>query len=524
MAVTDSSRMKELPGTGNKGIGQSLEALEKRAREQRILLDNIPLQVWYLSDIDTYGRVNLAHARFLGFHPREIAYKKLDEFLPSQVAEVCRQSNRQVFGGKETVCTEEWVFDARSEKRLLEIIKTPQINARGDVEYVVCTASDITRRRHAEQALKESEKKYRKLIDSMVDVVYLFSDRRGGLFFSPSVEKVFGYSMDHMYANPFLWNDSIHPLDKEAVSRAISRAGEGKPFTVDYRIRDARGNWIWLSDRSITEYKSSGEIIITGVARDITEQKQLESQVRHLQKTESLGRMAGAVAHHYNNMMAIVMGHLEMALYDMDQESSSCRHITDAIKGTMRAVSMSQTMLSYLGKSGMPLYPLDLATVSARVIHELKKEIDVEIVFSNHLHGVLVQVMANRDQIKEILKNLIVNAWESMADIDRMDPVHIELTAAESHKIPRGHRYPVDFIPRAPSYACMEVADKGAGIPEEDMEKIFDPFYSSKFLGRGLGLALTLSMVKAHDGCISVEGGQEKGTVFRLFLPVLPIP
>ena len=143
--------LKDFLKAGSGKTRESRDVLERKSEEQRLLLDNIKTQVWYLSDAGTYGRVNRAHADFLGFHPREIAYRKLEDFLSPDVAAVCRSSNQAVFDKKETIYSEEWVPDARGEKRLIRIIKTPKRNKKGQVEFVVCTGEDITGQRQTEK-------------------------------------------------------------------------------------------------------------------------------------------------------------------------------------------------------------------------------------------------------------------------------------------------------------------------------------------------------------------------------------
>jgi PAS domain S-box-containing protein len=502
-------------------LREILDTLEKKSEEQRLLLDNIKTQVWYLSDTGTYGRVNWAHADFLGFHPREIAYRKLEDFLSPDVSAVCRQSNQEVFDKKKPVCTEEWMPNARGENRLIEIIKTPKIDTFGHVEFVVCSGVDITEQRQAELALKKSEKKYRNLVNRMTDMVYIFSDKHGGLFFSPSVETLLGYTREHLLAHPFLWNESIHPEDRADISRVTADAGSGRPFDVEYRIRDARGNWLWLHDRSISENRSSGETVISGVARDITERKQLQACVRHLQKTQSLGRMAGAVAHHYNNMMAIVVGYLELALDDLSGDTVLVKKLSEALHAAHRASSMGHRMLAYIGNTGGPATRLmDISRICRDCLSDLGKKIGAGVLLETRLPDPGPEIFANDGQVREVLENLVTNARESMADLTPPHRIEIELHEVHSSAIPLVHRYPMDFHPTADAYACIKVMDQGTGIPDADVENIFDPFYSSRFLGRGLGLALTLSMVKAHDGCITVGKGPGQGTVFQVFFPV----
>jgi len=145
------------------------------------------------------------------------------------------------------------------------------------------------REREKGLALRESEKRYRRLIDNSPDIVYVFSNRRGGVFYSPSVEKVLGHSLDHLYAHSFLWSESIHDDDRAKVEQAIHESGKGEPFALEYRIRDANGAWHWLYDRSIEQGSKDGETLIEGLATDITERKREEEKL--LRKMDELERV-----------------------------------------------------------------------------------------------------------------------------------------------------------------------------------------------------------------------------------------
>ena len=150
---------------------QATETLESKTKEQRLLLDTIDTQVWYLTDIETYGRLNQAHADFLGVDLRALAHKRLEEFVSKEVAEVCKASNIEVFQKKQPVHTEEWIPNADGEERLIAITKTPKLDANGKVEYVVCAGTDITERVRAEEAVRRSGRVLQETLDSLNDGV-----------------------------------------------------------------------------------------------------------------------------------------------------------------------------------------------------------------------------------------------------------------------------------------------------------------------------------------------------------------
>jgi PAS domain S-box-containing protein len=152
----------------------------------------------------------------------------------------------------------------------------PILDDQGQCVEILSIGNDITDRRRAEEALCESEARYRNLVEGSPDIVYSFSDKRGGFYYSSRVETVLGYSPAELYADPFLWNRSIHPKDLAHVGQAVAEFGQGKAFDVEYRIRDKAGNWLWFNDRSIRRRVEEDEVIIDGLASDITDRKRAE--------------------------------------------------------------------------------------------------------------------------------------------------------------------------------------------------------------------------------------------------------
>lgn len=171
------------------------------------------------------------------------------------------------------------------------------LNPQGKMVSVLSQVLDITARKQAEEALRESEAHYHSLVEGIPGIVYSFSDRRGGIYYSSHVEDILGYSREHLYAHPMLWHDSIHPDDLPRVEETIRQLPIGKVFHIEYRIRDAQGNWRWFDDRLIERHSNSGEEIVTGLALDITERKQAESALRKseamLNETQRLTKVGG---------------------------------------------------------------------------------------------------------------------------------------------------------------------------------------------------------------------------------------
>jgi signal transduction histidine kinase len=255
--------------------------------------------------------------------------------------------------------------------------------------------------------------------------------------------------------------------------------------------------------------------------RDISERKKAAAEILYLQKAESLGRMAGAVAHHYNNLMQIINGNLEMAREDLlPGNSGPAGNIAEAMQAARRASHMGGMMLAYLGHTIAPQEPLDLAETCRGFLPGFREDMPASITLEADLPGPGLIVLANAGQIRQILEILITNAWEAMGG--RSGRISLNLGRTAPVDIPLIHRHPVDFQAGKTDYACLEVKDSGEGIGKKDIEKIFEPFYSTRFTGRGLGLPVALGAIKRHKGCITVTTVPDQGSAFQVYLPVLP--
>jgi signal transduction histidine kinase len=249
------------------------------------------------------------------------------------------------------------------------------------------------------------------------------------------------------------------------------------------------------------------------------EKKQLEAKCRNLEKAESLGRVAGAIAHHFNNLLGAVMGNLKLAQYGTVRETESSRNITSAMHAAQRAAEISSSMLIYLGQSFAQREQLDFAATfrtclaGGQVV--MPKEVDMAIDFA--ADGPSVD--ANVYQVHQVLKKLMTNAWESQSR--HRGTIHLSMKTIKPEDIPTTHRFPRNFQFQHRLYTCLTVQDTGCGIAEPDIENLFDPFYTSKFFGRGLGLPIVLGIVRAHSGFLLVTSKVGRGSLFSIFLPVV---
>jgi signal transduction histidine kinase len=247
------------------------------------------------------------------------------------------------------------------------------------------------------------------------------------------------------------------------------------------------------------------------------EQRKWERQQQQLQKAESLNRMAGAIAHHFNNMLGAVIGNLELAVEDLPPESP-VELLGQALKASHRAAEVSSLMLTYLGQSVGRREPLDLSGLCRRSLPLLRVGLGKNTVLESDVSSPGPIIKANADQMQQVLRNLVTNAFESLGDVQ--GTIHLRIRTVSLAEIPATHRSPIDWQPSKDAFACIEVQDSGSGITEGEIDQIFDPFFSTKFTGRGLGLPVVLGIVRAHQGLITVESARGQGSIFKVFFPL----
>jgi PAS domain S-box-containing protein len=243
----------------------------------RSLIDTLPDLIWLKDPKGVYLACNHRFEQFFGASEKEIVGKTDYEFVDKALADSFRDNDRTAMEKNgPSVNEEEIPFASDGHRELLETTKTPMRTAAGDLIGVLGIGHDISGVRRNEQALRESEGKFRRLVENSPDILYTYSTQRGGQYYSPQVENLFGRSREEIQANPQFWDESIHPDDRSVVAKAIDGLRQGSNYKIEYRIKDAQGNWHWLFDRSVGCRVNGDELIIEGLAIDITERKRIE--------------------------------------------------------------------------------------------------------------------------------------------------------------------------------------------------------------------------------------------------------
>ncbi len=270
------------------------EAERNRAIEQQqILLDNIRTQIWYLIDERTYGGVNKAHAEFQGLRLEDMVFQDLYDIFSEDVAEICCQGNVEVFSTGKPVPTEEWLQHASGEWRLLSILKTPKLRTDGEVEYVVCSAEDITERKQAEEELFKTKERFDFALQATNTGLWDWNVQTGEVVFNEQWAAMVGYTLDELKPLSIqTWMNLCHPEDLQESNALLEKhfKGESEIYRCEARMKHKNGNWIWILDSGkVIEWDKNGRSLrMIGTHTDITDRKQLEQKLNYLATTDTL--------------------------------------------------------------------------------------------------------------------------------------------------------------------------------------------------------------------------------------------
>ncbi len=341
--------------------------------------------------------------------------------------------------------------------------------------------------------------------------------------------RMLGYTLDELtpvsidtwqrFCHPDDWNGSIKLLDQHF-------AGDQPYYHYEARMKHKDGNWIWVFDCGcvVTRTENGTPLMMFGTLSDITERKMMEAQKekfdalnRQIQKADSLHRMAGAIAHLFNNQLGVVIGNLELATHDLRHKVTPVRSMNAAMQGARKAAEVSGLMLTYLGQTTGRTSPLNLSEITRKTLPLIQATAPKDLVLTVDLADPGPTINANDHHIQQVLTNLVTNGWEASAN---HGSVRLTVKTVQQTAIPATHRLPIDWQPIDPAYACLEVVDAGCGISPDDLDRLFDPFFSNKFAGRGLGLPVVLGIVKAYNGAVAVESEVGHGSTFRVFFPL----
>jgi PAS domain S-box-containing protein len=382
--------------------------------------------------------------------------------------------------------------------------------------------------KRTETAVRESERRYRSIIENFQDVYY-FADANGHLaMISPSGANLLGYANSDEMLGCLIKETFYHdPAERDVFIHNLKMKGHLNNYEVTLKRKDGTPVPVTTSSHLVFD-ESGANAGVEGTFRDVTETKaaeaerlNLEKQLLHAQKLESLGVLAGGIAHDFNNLLMAIMGNADLALMRLNKESPAVENLHRIEQASARAADLAKQMLAYSGKGKFVVENIDLNILLEEMLHMLEVSISKKAVLRLNLHQHLPTVEADATQMRQIIMNLVINASEAIGD--KSGVIAITTGCMDCDRSYLKDVWLDENISEG-LYVYLEIADTGCGMDKETLAKLFDPFFTTKFTGRGLGMAAVLGIVRGHKGAIKVYSELKRGTTFKILLPASSRP
>jgi PAS domain S-box-containing protein len=369
---------------------------------------------------------------------------------------------------------------------------------------------ELEERKRAERQLRENEERFRNLANRAPVGIWLTDADRRVTFYNRRALAFLGRK-----PAAHQWTDFVHPDDVEMVrARYLAAVVARRSFRIECRVRRTTGKYRWMLNTGIPRFVGGVYDGHIGTSLDITDIKRAHERTIVTQKLESLGVLAGGVAHDFNNLLGSILAESDLALSDLAEDVPARSNLERIAAIATRASEIVNLLMTYAGERDLTIEAVDLSKITAEVLFLIRPPLKKPAAIEVNLDKDLPAVQANAAQIRQVVLNLITNASEALKGNPgkitvSTGQVHIGKTAAAERKLD---------IP-AGEYCFLAVSDTGCGMSAQTQTRAFDPFYTTKFVGRGLGLAVVQGILRSHGGAITVISAPGKGSTFEVLLP-----
>ncbi len=493
---------------------QAEEAHKDSERKYLSVIENSHTGIAIIDNNYKFSYVNSEFCSITGYSADELKgydfRKVLDEDSKKMVTE--RYLRRQ--RGENVPKRYEFKILRKSgEKRDVEISSTVLRDSK-DRTFTLAQLLDITEHKQAEQALQESEEKYRHLIEHSNDAIYLLYDGKFEII-NEKFQNMFGVSLEEANHPDFNFMDLVSPKSRDLIIERQKRLANGEDISPRYEFTaiSKEGKEVEV-ETSVTYVRYKDGIASQGVLRDVTDRKTLEDQLRQAQKMEAIGKLAGGVAHDFNNLLTVINGYTNLLQGKLKPEDVGYREIRQINKAGERAATLTDQLLAFSRRQVIKPEIINLNAVVSDAEKMLKRLIGENIDLVTRLEPNLGNVKADRGQVDQILMNLIVNSRDAMPEGGKM--------TIETENVEMDENYVRQHVAAEPGdYVMLAVSDTGEGMDEKIRSQIFEPFFTTKNRGKGTGLGLStvFGIIKQNGGFIYCYSEPQKGTTFKIYLP-----
>ena len=490
--------------------GQKNE-LKKQLEFSQTLIDSIPIPVFYKDGQGRYLGCNKAFEEVSGYAKGQMVGKTVFDIQPPGISGLYHQTDQELLQINVPLKFETEAVYADASKHSVIFFKTAFPRADGSRGGVIAAMLDITERKLAEeQLLKLSQA----VMQSPVPII--ISDAAGKIeFVNPMFTQLSGYQAAEVLGkSPSRIKSG--KTRQEVYQSLWSTISSGRVWSGDLNNRHKNGTLYWVHS-TISPIRNSAGAISHYMAflESMTDRKQLEEQLRQAQKMEAIGKLAGGVAHDFNNILTVIMGFGQLLAHSQGANDPGRAHLKQILDAAERASHLTGSLLAFSRKQVMQLEQVELNAVARNHTRFLARIIGEDIALRTDLSGVALPVLADSGQLEQVFMNLATNARDAMPGGGELWIRTRSVLLDEDFYRQHGYGSPG-------RYALVTVSDSGCGMDAATQEKIFEPFFTTKASGRGTGLGLSIvyGIIKQHGGHITLESGPGQGTSFGIYLPL----
>ena len=498
-------------------VNRRTEKLLQNETQLRTLVNALPDLIWLKDKDGIYLGCNLRCESFFGAKESDIAGKTDYEFVDKELADFFRQKDKAAMAaGKPLMNEEEITFADDGHKELLETVKTPLLDHKNNLVGVLGIARDITERKKTEKELKESEQLLNSMLDSIQDGISII-DKDFTILRVNRVMK--NWYMDKLPLEGKKCHACYQNLNTICQICPCLRSMETGKAEMEI-VKGHEGSdieWLELYSHPLYDAETGKVTGAVEFIRDISQQKRLEDQLQQAKKMEVIGLMAGGVAHDLNNILAGIVGYPELILQDLSLDSELRKPIKAIQESGNRAAAVVQDLLAVARGAASMREPYNLNSLVKEFLNSPEfnkiKSLHPNVTYQNKGGALQSSILCSSVHIKKSLMNLVINAAEAIVGEGKIT------IATEDRSV--DEKMAIEQNMQVGDYVVLNVGDTGPGIPEKDVDHIFEPFYSKKVMGRsgtGLGLTVVWNTVLEHNGKIIVQSSNQ-GTCFQLYFP-----
>jgi PAS domain S-box-containing protein len=376
---------------------------------------------------------------------------------------------------------------------------------------------DISDRKLTEEKMREIKGRYQALFDRSLDCVFIHDFKGNFIDGNEAALKMMGYTQKELSS---LKISKIISRDQFSIAarvrRELEKTGKQKGVSI-FRLKHKDGHSVDVETKSSVIFRQGKPYAIQGIARDITGKKKMESQLRQAQKMEAIGTLAGGIAHDFNNILSAILGYSEIALINLPENDPAHSNIEQVVKAGIRARDLVKQILTFSRQAEQDLKPLKIQPVIKEAIQLLRASIPATIEIRQIISPDCGSIMADPTQIHQIIMNLCTNAYHAMRESGGIIDISLSQVRLSPDKLSRKTDLP------AGSYVKIGISDTGSGMDDLTLQRIFDPYFTTKPKGEGtgMGLAVVHGIIKSYGGDILVYSELGKGSSFQIYLPTV---